>query len=69
MRRSDSGISQTVHDHRLREVAEILAAAIVRLRLRAALPDGFPGSAKSLNSSVNCLEVVGETRLSVEHVG
>jgi hypothetical protein len=54
-------------DGRLREIARILAAGILRLRNRAALPvPENPG--KQAESSPNGLEVIGETRLSV-HTG
>ena len=58
-------------DERLCEVAAILAAGILRLRSRAALP-ADPGSpsyaANSPNSSQDCLEVSPATVLSV-HTG
>ncbi len=55
-------------EKRLQEVARILAGGIVRLRTRAALPgaDGTDGRIeKSPENQPNCLEVSGETRLSV----
>jgi hypothetical protein len=55
-------------DQRRQELAEILAAAIVRLRLRAALPDPVPGAEKHPETVANCLEVPSERRLSV-HTG
>jgi hypothetical protein len=55
-------------DQRLREMAEILAAAVIRLRLRAALPGEGAGAGKPPDSSPNCLEVPQETVLSV-HTG
>jgi hypothetical protein len=55
-------------EQRRGEVAEILAAAVVRLRLRAALPTERPGTEKPAESAVNPLEVPSETRLSV-HTG
>jgi hypothetical protein len=52
---------------RLREIAGLLAVGILRLRYRAALP-GAPalttGSKNLPDSSLNCLELPGETRLS-----
>jgi hypothetical protein len=53
---------------RLREVAEIFAAAVVRLRLRAALRDADAGSQRPPESVSNGLEVPSETVLSV-HTG
>jgi hypothetical protein len=47
-------------DARLREVAAILATAILRLRGRAALPNKVPS-----DSAPTGLEVSPETRLSV----
>jgi hypothetical protein len=52
-------------DQRLREVAGILAGAVVRLRLRAALPGGDAGAEKPPESVSNCLEVPSESMLSV----
>jgi hypothetical protein len=54
-------------DERRRAVARVLAAAVLRLRGRAALPaPPAPPAAKILTESgPNCLEVPGETRLSV----
>jgi hypothetical protein len=49
-------------DDRRREVATILATAILRLRGRAALPTKVPS-----DSSPTGLEVSPETRLSVHH--
>jgi hypothetical protein len=65
MRRTESRGSPTGPDQRLREVAEILAGAVIRLRLRAALPDSIQNAGKTLDSPPNCLEVPSETRLSV----
>jgi hypothetical protein len=56
--------SMTPKDRR-REVAEILAAAVVRLRLRAAPSGGPSGNEKTPEPGPNCLEVPAETRLSV----
>jgi hypothetical protein len=58
-------------DERLREIAGLLAASLLRLRCRAALPPQpgtSPGAENLPNSSLNCLELPGETRLSV-HAG
>jgi ferric-dicitrate binding protein FerR (iron transport regulator) len=56
-------------DQRHLEVAQILAAAIVRLRLRAALPGVTPEDQKTLESDTNRLELSGGSRLSVCHAG
>jgi hypothetical protein len=53
---------------RVREVARVLAAGILRLRGRAMLDD-TPQPSPSGNppkSAQNCLEVAGKTRLSVQ---
>jgi hypothetical protein len=67
MRPHDDPATMTA-DERLREVAAILAAGILRLRSRAALPTD-PGQVfgpKNLpESGQDCLEVCGETVLSV----
>lgn len=56
-------------DDRLREVATILAASILRLRARVALPTEKDADSKNLpKSDQNSLEVPGETVLSV-HTG
>jgi hypothetical protein len=55
-------------DQRRAELAEILARAVVRLRLRVALPVGNREAEKPLETAVNPLEVPSETRLSV-HTG
>jgi hypothetical protein len=58
-------------DERLREIAALLAAGLLRLRCRAALIPGpavAPGPKNPPDSSLNCLEVSGEVRLSV-HAG
>jgi hypothetical protein len=65
MRRSDSGPSSLSVDQRLREIAEILAAAVIRLQVRAALPGGAVDTENLPESLPNCLEVPRETRLSV----
>lgn len=58
-------------DGRLREVASILAAGVLRLRARAALPTDSgddSGRQNPLESGQDCLEVPTETVLSV-HTG
>jgi hypothetical protein len=54
-------------DQRLRAIARIFAAGILRLRARAARPSTTQLSTPKIlpESGVNCLEVLGETRLSV----
>jgi hypothetical protein len=56
-----------IPDERRRAVARILAAGVLRLRDRAALPDpAAPPAPKDLTESdQNCLEVPAETRLTV----
>jgi hypothetical protein len=65
MRRSRAAIEDLASDERRAEVAVILAAAVLRLRLRAALPGDVPGGEKSAECGPNCLEVPAVTRLSV----
>jgi hypothetical protein len=55
-------------EQRRAELAEILGAAILRLRLRVALPGGCADAEKPLESSPNCLDASPETVLSV-HTG
>jgi hypothetical protein len=58
-------------DERLREIASILAAGILRLRTRAALPAdpaSHSGPKNTRESGQACLEVPAETVLSV-HTG
>jgi hypothetical protein len=50
-------------DEAIREIAAILAAGILRLRPRAALPS----PEKPDNSAPNCLDVRPETVLTVPH--
>jgi hypothetical protein len=53
---------------RLGEIAGLLAEGILRLRCRAALPTApahTPGSENLPNSSLNCLDLSAQTRLSV----
>jgi hypothetical protein len=55
---------------RLREIARILAAGVLRLRARVALPPAVPPPAPQIlpETGPNCLEVPPETVLSV-HTG
>ena len=58
----------TTDADRLREIAGLLAAGILRLRCRAALRSELASSSgqkKSPDSSPNCLELSPEKRLSV----
>jgi hypothetical protein len=64
---SNHKTAHTPPEQRLREIAAILAAAIVRLRLRAALPGGNAAE-KPPESVSNCLDGSHETVLSV-HTG
>ncbi len=60
-------IGELTDDQRCREIAGILAAGILRLRSRAALPTAVTAPAaleKPADSAANCLEVPAETRLS-----
>lgn len=64
--------SRLTPDERLSEVAGILAAGILRLRARAALPEepGDSGDPENPDErGVSCLEVSAETVLSVNHNG
>jgi hypothetical protein len=65
MRRSDREIRCLTADERLGEVADLFGAAIIRLRVRAALPGVGD---ESHESAPNCLEVPSGTVLSV-HTG
>ena len=65
MRPFDDSCSLTP-DERLSEVAGILAAGVLRLYARAALPGDDPGPEKSPNSGPAGLEVSGKTVLSVQ---
>ncbi len=81
MRPHDDPAAMTA-DERLREVASILAAGILRLRSRAALPDdcltlrplpegegrGEGAPKNPPESGQDCLEVPGKTVLSI-HTG
>jgi hypothetical protein len=53
-------------EDRFREVAAVLAAGLLRLHARNAAAGAAPNNPQ--NSSLNCLEVPGETVLSV-HTG
>jgi hypothetical protein len=67
MLRNFEKASDLTADQRRGEIASLLAAGILRLWSRAALPpvgSTSPASEKAENSSPNCLEVPGETRLS-----
>jgi hypothetical protein len=58
-------------DERLRELAALLARGLLRLRDRRLLPDAaspHPLPEKTPESASNCLELPGETVLSV-HTG
>jgi hypothetical protein len=60
-----AGASLTSDSDELREVARILAAAVLRLRARHALPEQAGGEEKNLpESSRNVLEVPNEMPLS-----
>jgi hypothetical protein len=52
-------------EQRLSEVAAILAAGILRLRARAALPATEPGPEIPVDSGATCLDVRAKTVLSV----
>jgi hypothetical protein len=70
-RTSTEACDLTADDDRLREIAGILAAGILRLRCRAALPRTPDTAADPENppdSSLNRLELTRETRLSVMRV-
>jgi hypothetical protein len=70
MRPHDDPAAMTA-DERLREVASILAAGVLRLRSRAALPADpaeHSGPKNPLESGQDRLEVPGKTVLSV-HTG
>jgi hypothetical protein len=57
------------NDDRIREIAAILAAGVVRLRCRAALPGPCPAGPQILpETTPNCLELSDDPRLSV-HTG
>jgi len=58
-------IDRQTFEERLQELAGILARAIIRLRLRAALLSTDPDSQKPSVSVSNCLDGSHETVLSV----
>jgi hypothetical protein len=72
MQHRDEDEARTLpHDQRLSAIAGILAAGILRLRARAALPpssEHLPGLQIPPESGPNCLELPPETGLSV-HTG
>jgi hypothetical protein len=53
-------------DQRLTAIARILAGALLRLRDRAALPALSVEEKIPPKSALNCLEVSGQSRLSVQ---
>ena len=59
--------SSLTPDERRCEVASILAAGILRLHSRAAIPGDDPPAEISPESATACLEVPAETVLSVIH--
>lgn len=63
----DDDAARLTPDERLEEVAAILAAGVVRLRNRAALPQASDHE-NPTESGAACLEVPGKTVLSV-HAG
>jgi hypothetical protein len=56
-------------DARRSELASILAAGILRLHARVAIPGDVPTPEISPDSATACLEVPAETVLSVIHGG
>ncbi len=64
MRPSDDPVPLTA-DERFRELAGILAAAVLRLSLRAALSVDDSGRENPENLARSCLEVSPDTVLSV----
>jgi hypothetical protein len=69
MQRNLNEVGLLTDEQRLREIAGILAAGILRLHSRTALPPGqTPGPKKPADSSLNDLEVPSETRL-IGHSG
>lgn len=60
--------SHLTPDERRSEVASILAAGVLRLRARAALPEAAcPDLPPDEETRGSCLEVLDETVLSVHH--
>ncbi len=68
MRPTDDPSSLAPDAHRS-EVASILAAGVLRLHARVAIPGGVPTPEISPDSATACLEVPAETVLSVIHGG
>uniref|UniRef100_A0A7C4QME0 Uncharacterized protein n=1 Tax=Schlesneria paludicola TaxID=360056 RepID=A0A7C4QME0_9PLAN len=69
--RPETDPARMTADERLREVAAILAAGLLRLRARSALPTDpgqVPGPENLPETGPDCLEVPSETVLSV-HTG
>ena len=65
MQRNIEDARDLTDDQRLRAIAQILAAGILRLHSRAALPLAqASGPKKPADSSLNDLEVSAEVRLS-----
>ena len=64
MRPHDDPAAMTAHE-RLREVATIFAAGILRLHSRAALPSEHPDPVNPSESAQDCLAVSAKTVLSV----
>lgn len=52
-------------DERLSELAAIMAAGVLRLKARAALPDAEAAQEISADSDATCLDVPAKTVLSV----
>jgi hypothetical protein len=70
MHRNIDEVHMLTDDQRLREIARILAAGVLRLRARVAIPPAsvqLPGPQILLESSPICLEVPPETVLSGPH--
>jgi hypothetical protein len=67
--RSTDDLSSWAPDARRLEVASILAAGILRLHARVAIPGDVPAPEISPDSATTCLEVPAETVLSVIHGG
>jgi hypothetical protein len=63
--RNDVETDPLTPDEQLRQVARILAAGVLRLRARAALPAELPAPRILLENAANPLDVSAETRLSV----
>lgn len=64
MHPSDDPVPLTAAE-RFRELASILAAAVIRLSARSALPADDSGPEISPNLALSCLEVSPDTVLSV----